>query len=496
MTSIRLRLTRHLLVVILLLEALGAAALFIAAREAVYDAFDESLDAKALAISTLTTIGPAGVRLTFSDHFFRGFDDKKPRDYFEIWDASNHPVARSESFPDGELPQRFGSVKEPVHWNLELADGTHARGAGFTFEPRMIDPHRDRDHEPDAAGLAKPGKFGGPPSGSRPILKLVVASRSGELEETLWQLLAIAFGTAVVLFGGTLLVVPGVLKRGLMPLDRLGEQVTKIDADSLGAGLATENLPPELKPIGDRLNELLARLQRSFERERRFSADLAHELRTPVAELKSAAECALKWPEDRDPQSDRDVLAIANQMEAMVTHMLSLARGEERKGPKVLTPIALAPEIESVWSKVDVQAKDRGLNPILDLEPLTVPGDPALLRSILVNLFDNAVDYATAPGSVEIALGQDDDATRLKVSNTAMDLKKENLPQLFDRFWRRDEARSGGRHLGLGLPLARELAASQGWALTADLRADQWLTFTLEIPRHHSPVFADEALAR
>jgi two-component system sensor histidine kinase QseC len=492
MTSIRLRLTRHRLVVILLLEALGATALFIAAREAANDAFDESLDAKALAISTLTTIGPTGVRVTFSDHFFRGFDDKKPRDYFEIWDAADHAVARSESFPEGELPQRLGSVKHPVHWNLQLPDGTHARGAGFTFEPKIVGPHRDQD----GAGPAKQGKFGGPPSGYRPILKLVVATRSSELEETLWQLFAIAFATAAFLFGGTLLVVPGVLKRGLMPLDRLGEQVTRIDADSLGAGLATENLPAELKPIGDRLNELLARLQRSFERERRFSADLAHELRTPVAELKSAAECALKWPDDRDPQTDRDVLAIANQMEAMVTHMLALARGEERKGPKVLTPIALAPEIESVWSKVDVQAKERGLNPILALEPFTVPGDPALLRSILVNLFDNAVDYATAPGSVEIVLEQDDHATRLKVSNSAVDLKKENLPQLFDRFWRRDEARSGGRHLGLGLPLARELAASQGWALNADLRADQWLTFTLEIPRPYAPVLAEEAVGR
>ena len=153
--------------------------------------------------------------------------------------------------------------------------------------------------------------------------------------------------------------------------------------------------------------------------------------------------------------------------------------------------INLQAEVETLWTKLDVAARAESLTPLLALEPFVVDGDVAMLRAILVNLFDNAVDYADRPGSIEISLTQDDNATRLKVGNSARDLEPSNLPQLFERFWRKEAARTGGRHLGLGLPLAREMASGLGWSLTADLRADQWLTFTLAIPRHYVPKFED-----
>ncbi len=470
MISIRARLTRQLVVVLLILEAAGGTALYFAAQDPVYDAFDEALNARAEAVSTLTTVTTGGVRVAIPETFFKGVDGHKPRDFFEIWDAAGRVLARSDSLEGGDLPRRTGLAGNPGYWELTLPDGHPARAEGFVFQPPAV-----------------PGGVLPPP------LTLVVASRISHIAEDLWEVVWITVGTALVIFAATLLVVPRVLRRGLRPLDTLGEQMGRIQADALSERVTTGGLPPELAPIAERVNALLARLELSFERERRFSADLAHELRTPVAELKSAAEIALRWPDARDSQTDRDVLAVANHMESLVTHMLAVSRGESRLMPIERVPIDLKAEVENQWAKVDLAARAESLTPILALEAITVDGDVVMLRSILTNLFDNAVDYARRPGSIEVSITQDDHATRIRVGNSAPELEMANLPQLFERFWRKEAARTGGRHLGLGLPLAREMASALGWALTADLRADQWLSFTLAIPRHYVPAFAESS---
>ena len=106
MTSVRRHLlTRTLLGTALTLGGAGAAVMYFAARDAAIDQFDAALRAKALAISTLTSPTPGGVRVTFTDHFMRGFDDRNPRDFFEIWDGRGRPLARSESLGAGDLPR-------------------------------------------------------------------------------------------------------------------------------------------------------------------------------------------------------------------------------------------------------------------------------------------------------------------------------------------------------------------------------------------------------
>src|SRR6185503_12978678 len=114
--------------------------------------------------------------------------------------------------------------------------------------------------------------------------------------------------------------------------------------------------------------------------------DLAHELRTPLAELRTLAECALKWPETRDPTLDRDTLAIARQMERIVTQILSLARGEQGQLATESESIALAPLVESVWHTFSVRATERGLTAAISCAPAGGVADRALLHSVLTNL--------------------------------------------------------------------------------------------------------------
>jgi two-component system sensor histidine kinase QseC len=460
MISIRRQLTRELLLAALTLGGAGFLALYLAARSAVVRQFDAALQAKALAVSTLTEPGPDGVRVRFTDRFLRGFDDRRPRDFFEIWDAENQPVARSESLGARDLappPPRL--PRTPVRWNLTLPNGRPGRAIGFSFQPKT----------PGAAAAG-------------PEIRLIVASDRTELDETLWQWIALASASSIVIGGATGWLLPRVLRRGLQPLDRLGEQAAAIDAASLATRFQVGALPRELLPIAGRLNELLARIQQSFERERRFAADLAHELRTPLAELRSQAECALKWPESRDPAADRETLAIATQMELMVAHMLTLARGEQRLITPQRTVVALDRLVRDHLAKLADRAARRGLTVRADFPPLEAAADPVLLRSILGNLLENAVDYAAAGGIVEVQADRTADLIRLRVANTTAEIEPADLPRMFERFWRKEAARSGGQHVGLGLALARTFAEAMHGTLTADLPAAAWLVVTLAWP--------------
>lgn len=465
MRSIRRQLTHQLLAATCVLLGGGLAAVYLAARSAVLDQFDHALLAKALAISTVTRADRDGLSVDFHDRFLRGFDDDRRRDFFQLWDEAGRTIARSESLGRRrELEWHDARPGKPARWNLTLPNGEPGRAVAFAFEPAR------EDGAPRAKIQAR----------------LVVASEREELDETLWQLLGLAAGSGALLIGATLVLIPLVLRRGLRPLERLAGDTTRIDATSLATRLPEADLPRELQPIAARLNELLARLERSFERERRFSADLAHELRTPLAELRSLAECALKWPETRSPSFDRDALAIAEHMETLVTQMLALTRGEQGRLSAKPEPVAVDQLLADVWRGFAAAAAGRDLAVALTLPPANGVADPVLLRSVLGNLCANATDHAPAGGRVAIACRQSADGISIEVANTVVAFDPADVDRLFDRFWRKEAAR-GGPHLGLGLSLAQSFAAAMHWSLTARLEAGAQLVFTLRGPAAFPP---------
>jgi two-component system sensor histidine kinase QseC len=462
MISIRRQLTRELLGAVLVLLVGGLGALYFAARDAATDQFDVALQAKARAISTLTSFEDNRARVAFNDRFMPGFEDRKPRDFFQLWDAQGREIARSESLGQTwQLPRRVGTLERPTEWNFTLPSGRPARAVGFSFHARAPQL-RGRDAGPE--------------------LHLVVASDREDLDETLWQLLALCAGIAVLLIAVTLWLLPRVLRRGLVPVNELGVQASRIDATSLSTRFDAERFPIELRPIAERLNDLLGRLEQSFERERRFSADLAHELRTPLAELRSLAECALKWPESRDPEHDRDTLAISQHMERLVTHILALARGEQGQLPVQIESLALHEQVAAIWATFAPRAAERELVVVLGDGSCVAEADRGLLRSILTNLFENAVDYTPSGGAVRIAVATHRNGIALTVANSVTGLRPDEVAQMFDRFWRKETARSGGQHLGLGLALSRAFAVAMGWTLSARLVGEAELEFVLHGP--------------
>ncbi len=464
MRSIRRQLTLGILLALgLLLGGVGYG-IYWAIRDSIYDQFDEALRVKALFIVTSTQQRNNQIRVDFSDGYLREFDYDIATDFFQVYDGEGKSLTRSDSLSGRNLPLRAGTLEAPVYWDLDLPTGQPGRAIGIEFSPNLQ----------NRRGLRKEDPL---------IARVVVASDRSHLDVLVGRLkmtLLAAGGAMVVVIG---LVVPRVLARGLRPLQSLADQAARIDAHSLTERFPVETLPTELQPIARRLNDLLARLGEGFDRERRFSSNLAHELRTPLAELRSQAELALKWPEERTAENDRAVLDIALQMEALVGQMLALARAEQGGMIAEKSEVALGPLIASILETLAPAAHVRGIK-IVDAIPadaVVVTGAVAL-RSILTNLLENAVNYADSGGEIRVNVALEANRFQIAISNPARALQPADVSRMFERFWRKDSSRSDGSHAGLGLALARSLAEQLGYTLEASRAAPDLLVMTLSGP--------------
>ncbi len=302
-----------------------------------------------------------------------------------------------------------------------------------------------------------------------------------ELDERIATVAILLAGCGGALLAMAFIVVPRVVGRAFAPVDELSRVAGGITASSLATRFDAAGLPGELVPIATRLNELLARLEGSFDRERQFSADVAHELRTPIAELRALAESVRKWPDNRPAEHDRDVEAIAHHMDGLVSRLLTLVRSDDGRLRAVPSAVNLAELVAQTWKTLEARAAERQIHLALML-PSAAPTftDAVLVRAILANVLQNAVEHAPAGSQAEVQLVHADGLNRVRVSNDATHLAEGDVARLFDRFWRHDSSRTGTDHAGLGLPLAQVFAAAVGGTLTASInRGRLTLEFTL-----------------
>ena len=467
MKSIRHQLTRQLVLGTLLIAGCGGTAAYLTLRAAVLRQFDDSLLGKARAVCVLTVQGRGGrPRLELDEIRPLGFTEDGTGHYLNLHLQNGKGIARSPSTAEEVLAAPKNAGTSPVFRNITLPGDIPGRSVAFLFTPRADDDDDDEDNT-----RRRPA----PASAS-----ITVASSRQSLDATLHSMLAALGLSTGVLLASAWFLVPRVLRRGLRPLDDLADRVTGITADSLATRFPETGAPAEIAPITRRLNDLLGRIGASFERERRFSADLAHELRTPLAELRSQAELALKWPDTRTANADADTLAIAHRMEHLVTRLLALARAEGGQAGAASERVIVESAVQAAWRPFAEQAAARQLRVNFRIpSDLVVESDPALLREILANLFSNAVDYTPAGGEVHLAANSTSDLFNLSVTNTVQGLDSDDVEKIFDRFWRKEASRSDDEHAGLGLALARCYAHALGWELTAALDHPPRLTFTL-----------------
>jgi len=234
--------------------------------------------------------------------------------------------------------------------------------------------------------------------------------------------------------------------------------------------------------VVEQINALLDRLEAGFQRERRLSSDIAHELKTPIAELRNLSEVGGRWPEDRAAvrQFFADTGAIAQQMERIVVHLLALARYDEGREQAFFAPVWVADVVDAAWKPLAPEAAVRRIELRQEIAPgLRFETDPEKFALIVSNVLANAVAYSL-PGTAVICVSAETD-TRASVSfsNRAENLEPADLPLMFDRFWRKDETRTGGRNVGLGLAACGALSELLGIEIETQLLPDRTFRLTL-----------------
>lgn len=440
-------------------------------RSALYNEFDARLGSKARILSIMVVETDEFYKLVYERSHFPEYERRQDAEYFQLWRSSGAAYMRSPSLGRGDLPKAAGRVDAPAVRAVTLPDGRPGRIAGIRFTPRREDGEKM-------------------PFDPRKEMELVVAQATEPIEARLANfrlLLGGVFAAAILVAA---LVQVAMVATLLRPVQHLGDRIARLDADDLSARFSHSHLPSELRPVARRLDDLLRRLEAAFAREKAFTADVAHELRTPLSGLRTTLEVMLTKP--REPQQYHEALAeclvIGNRLQALVDNLLSLAQLESGRVAVAKEPVQLDYLLRETWKPFAARTAERRADiAIAAPGPLFIESDAVKLRIVCTNLFDNAVSYVDEGGRIRVTVEVAGDRVALTVGNSGSTLPQDQVEHVFDRFWRGDAARAVGMHCGLGLSLCARLVALLGGAISARSTVGGEFAIRVELPRGDVP---------
>jgi heavy metal sensor kinase len=290
---------------------------------------------------------------------------------------------------------------------------------------------------------------------------------------------ALLIGLALIAAGSYLIA-----DRALRPVERLTRTARELTAQGLDARLPVDSREAELAELTNVFNDMLNRLERSFGQATRFSADAAHELKTPLAILQGLLEEGVQGsePESEEQRRYSRLLDQVQRLKAILQKLFLLARADAGDLTIHRTRIDFTALVRDACDDTEVLAPHLKFYPELE-EGLFVEGDPHLLRQAVQNLLTNAVKHNRPEGKIGVRLQPRKGQVSLKVVNTGSAIPEEMRDMIFERFYRVDKSRhreSGGS--GLGLSLAREIARAHGGALRLERGEADHVTFRLVLP--------------
>jgi len=418
---------------------------------------DEIIQAKADVIAHLISHVRDGIKFGFSAENMPEFEDKIDPEYFQIWINNNEIFEKSRSLEYDDLS--FRRSVEPVEFigNTILPDGRRGRMIQSTF---YLEPLNKERFSPDSVS-------------NKTIITLVVAK---EREEVDLLINSIHMATIVLVLIITFILsymVKKTVRRSLLPLTNMNNQIKLLSADKLHNEIKVVDLPDELSDFVLQFNSLLSRLDLSFNREKRFSSDVAHELRTPISELLTMSEVALKWPDDLSLSQGfyQGVYDSSNQMMLLVNNLLALARCESATHECGSSTHGIKKIVDSCLKRYDVLADEKNLEVECSIDAdLLVDVEIIEFEKIIDNLVSNAVAYSVCNSCLHIGGVVLGDFVSLSIKNTTDQLVDKDLNLMFDRLWRKNRARPPSEHSGLGLSIIKAYAEMLGLDIKTELR--------------------------
>lgn len=306
--------------------------------------------------------------------------------------------------------------------------------------------------------------------------RLLSNYRSGLLVELALGLLACSLGGYII------------ARRGLNPIAQMARTVRQISSSTLNERIASGGVPTELSTLASAFNTMLQRLEDAFTRLSRFSADIAHELRTPINNVRGLVEVALST---RRPPEERDKLLAASldecqRLSRLIDNLLFLARAENPQTQISRQIIDIAQELAKVQEFYDAAGGDAGIVIGLDAKVgIQAEVDRLLIQRAIGNLIENAIAHTPSGGTVRLSAEQRDGYIRIGVADSGCGIPPEQSPLIFERFHRVDPSRSkdtGG--LGLGLAIVKSIASLHGGTVEVSSQVGIGSCFTLRLPQH------------
>lgn len=277
-----------------------------------------------------------------------------------------------------------------------------------------------------------------------------------------------------------------IAKQAIHPVQEITKTAESTGSQNLKTRIEPTGYPVELAALAQNFNAMLDRLDDAFGRLSRFSADIAHELRTPVNNIRGEAEVSLS--KGRTPEEYREALSScleeSTHLSELIESLLFLARAESPGAHLVREPVQIVKELEAVRDYYEPVAAESGI-----ALSLVTPGeikadlDRVLLQRAIANLVENAVAHTPSGGTVTLAAHASDGLVRIDVSDTGTGISPSHLPRVFDRFYRADSARSSrGGHMGLGLAIVHAIVDLHGGSVNISSEPGRGTQVSLTLP--------------
>ena len=316
------------------------------------------------------------------------------------------------------------------------------------------------------------------------IYDLAVATSTAEADNFLAQFRLLLIGAAPLLaliasLGGYWLS-----RRALTPVDELTSAARRISLDNLGQRLEVRHTGDELERLGDTWNEMIGRLDSAVQRMRQFTADASHELRTPISIIRTTAELALR--RERNPAEYRQALQNiqreAEWMTQLAEDLLLLARSDNGTLTLRSEPVDLDELARDAAGETAPMAEVRGIvmRTQLGAGDGRVTGDRRALHRLLTVLLDNALLHTPPEGTVSIETSAGGGGVAIAVRNSGQGIASEDLPHIFERFYRGDPARTRQNGAGLGLAIAKSIAQAHGAEIEVESAPGQGAVFSVK----------------
>ena len=276
--------------------------------------------------------------------------------------------------------------------------------------------------------------------------------------------------------------------RALKPLQQLARQAEKINQDSIAATRLDQTTVTEFRQLSRSVNQMLDRLAQSFELQRQFAGNAAHELRTPLAILQTKLELFAEEHPDMDRDTAGLVGSLREQIDRLTALVGTLLEMSSLQSVSRTDTIALAPLVEEILADLAAPAQQKGITLRQECADLTMVGSDGLIYRLVFNLVENAIKYNRPGGSVLVTLRQEGQQGLLRVTDTGTGIPDSCRDSVFQPFFRVDKSRSramGG--VGLGLALVREIAVLHGGTAVVEDSSPQGTTFAVTLPLEQVP---------